>query len=68
MGLRNRDWNATPNSDPKFLLRICCNYVRHQLLNYEQHLGGYVGTHQVHDRIQNLVSERVAIFLQLPKS
>lgn len=60
-----RDWaddfggDASPDSDPEFLHRICCNFVRHQLLGYEQMLGGYVGSDAARDVAHQVVSEAV---------
>lgn len=37
------DMPATADSDPKFLERICVNYLRHCLTKYEEHLDGMSG-------------------------
>jgi hypothetical protein len=60
-----RDWAyASPNSDPAFLQRICCNYARHQLLHYEQWLGGYTGTGEAHDLAHRLVAKAIERILE----
>lgn len=60
-----RDWadnhcgGATAQSDPEFLERICCNFVRHQLLCYDGMLGGYVGSAQARDVAHDAVFQAV---------
>lgn len=60
-----RDWadnscrDASADSDPGFLHRICCNFVRHQLLGYERMLGGYVGRDAARNVAHQMVSEAV---------
>ena len=60
-----RDWadnhcgNASPTGDSEFLRRICCNFVRHQLLHYERMLGGYVGSDAARDVAHDAISEAV---------
>jgi hypothetical protein len=61
----NRSGNASPDSAPEFLLRICCNFVRHQLLSYEHMLGGYVGTGAARDVAHDAVSKAVRALLDL---
>jgi len=56
---------ATDDSDPKFLERICVNYLRHCLTNYEDHLdemSGKVGFSQGYREV------RCRIFSEISKS
>jgi hypothetical protein len=60
---RRGDSVASEHSDPMFLERICVNYLRHCLTQYESHLGeiaGKVGTHDAYLDIKTNVLEAIA--------
>jgi hypothetical protein len=55
---------AHPNSDSKFLERICVNYLRHCLTEYEDHLkeiAGKVGVHDAYLEIKMMVLDAIAV-------
>jgi len=63
------DWNydkeekATKDSDRLFLDRICVNYLRHQLTEYEEELDnifGKVGTYMGYEMIRDKVFSKIA--------
>lgn len=60
-----RDWadnhrgGASEQSDPEFLHRICCNFVRHQLITYDCLLGSYIGKTQARDAAHDLIESAV---------
>jgi hypothetical protein len=58
-----REWadrgrHAQPDDDADFILRITCNYVRHQLLGYDAALGG-VGKDAARDAAHDSVEAAV---------
>ena len=58
---------ATPDSDMRFLSRICTNYLRHKCTRYEKALDkmfGKTGVQEGHDIVRKRVNE--AIFEQYP--
>jgi hypothetical protein len=48
---------AYPNSDPEFLERVCVNYLRHVLTQYEEHLEEIAGKVGMRDAYQKLKSK-----------
>jgi hypothetical protein len=60
---RNGDFRASPDSEPKFIARICVNYLRHELTPYESHLDdvrGAVGAEEAKLQIKIKVLEAIA--------
>ncbi len=58
----NDNW-ASPSSDPEFLERICVNYLRHCLTEYEAHLAeiaGKVGVRDAYLEIKTKVLKAIA--------
>lgn len=58
-----REWadrvrHAHPDDDPDFVLRITCNFVRHQLLGYDAALGG-IGKDAARDAAHDSVEAAV---------
>lgn len=54
---------ASPDSDPKFIERICVNYLRHCLTRYEEHLdeiSGKVGFSDGYDKIRNKILSKIS--------
>jgi hypothetical protein len=57
------DSYASPSSDPEFLARICVNYLRHCLTDYERELAlirGLVATAEGYTRIKERVLDAIA--------
>jgi hypothetical protein len=60
---RGGDFLAGPDSETMFLERICVNYLRHELTNYESHLGriaGKVGSWDGYREIKGRVLDAIA--------
>ena len=54
---------ATDDSDPKFLERICVNYLRHCLTKYEDHLdrmSGKVGFGEGYEEIRRKIFAKIS--------
>jgi hypothetical protein len=59
----SQDFRATPGSSPEFLDRICVNYLRHELTDYEralESLYGQVGRADARDIIREKVYNAIA--------
>lgn len=53
---------ASPDSDEKFISRICVNYLRHQCTMYEKDLDkifGAVGVQEAHDILKKRVNDAI---------
>ena len=62
-GRYTSDLGATTDSDPKFLERICVNYLRHCLTKYEDHLdamSGKVGFNGCYEEVRRKVFAEIA--------
>jgi hypothetical protein len=62
-GLSTSGMKATANSDPKFLERICVNYLRHCLTKYEDHLdemSGKVGFGEGYEEIRRKIFSKIS--------
>ena len=56
------DEPATPQSDEKFIARICMNYLRHNCTRYDKELEkmfGKTGRAEGHDIIQNRINQEI---------
>ncbi len=54
---------ASRDSDPDFLERIQVNFLRHELTNYDWHLGqlkGYTGVEEARGRVRERVLDAIA--------
>jgi hypothetical protein len=60
---REKPFRATPTSEKAFLDRICVNYLRHELTDYEEHLEdvfGKVGVNSARSEIRTRVYSAIA--------
>lgn len=62
-GLSTCGMEATTDSDPKFIERICVNYLRHCLTKYEEHLdkmSGKVGFAEGYEEIRRKIFAKIS--------